>query len=170
MTHYKIDQLFAFPKGINQTVHRCPFVFMKQIGRGGGKLIVLSYSSLWSTWALELHRLPRLSFYLVIGIPSVLPKLNSHDSKCFLIHQRRPLLLFIFGLFKQTSSQYFTTNTCEKMSIQYTVPGFKPRTFITWVSSNNYLTSAPTLWFKMFVKQWWNHLLVLHFDRPIYTN
>ena len=33
-----------------------------------------------------------------------------------------------FGLFKQTL-QIFTTNICEKMSIQYTVPGFEPTTF-----------------------------------------
>ena len=36
--------------------------------------------------------------------------------------------LFIFGLFKQTS-QIFTANICEKMSIQNTVLGFEPTTF-----------------------------------------
>ena len=40
------------------------------------------------------------------------------------------LFSFIFGLFKQTL-QIFTTNICEKMSIQYTVPGFEPKTFGT---------------------------------------
>ena len=34
---------------------------------------------------------------------------------------------FIFCLFKQTL-QIFTTNVCEKMSIQYTAPGFEPTT------------------------------------------
>ena len=38
------------------------------------------------------------------------------------------LFLFIFGLFKQTL-QIFTTNICEKMSIQYTVPRFEPMAF-----------------------------------------
>ena len=38
------------------------------------------------------------------------------------------LFSFIFGLFKQTL-QIFTTNRCEKMSIQYMVPGFEPMTF-----------------------------------------
>ena len=44
---------------------------------------------------------------------------------------------FIFGLFKQTL-QIFTTNVCEKMSIQYTAPGFEPTTLGTWVSSLNH--------------------------------
>ena len=34
------------------------------------------------------------------------------------------------------------------MSIQYTVPGFEPTTFGTWVSSHNHLTRAPTLLLK----------------------
>ena len=38
--------------------------------------------------------------------------------------QHRPLLSFIFGLFKQTSLQ-FLQQICEKMSIQYMVPRFK---------------------------------------------
>ena len=37
---------------------------------------------------------------------------------------------FIFGLF-QTNNTIFTTNICEKMSIQYMVPGFEPMTFRT---------------------------------------
>ena len=45
--------------------------------------------------------------------------------------------LFIFGLFNQTL-QIFTTNICEKFSIQYAVPGFEPMTFGTWVSSHNH--------------------------------
>ena len=38
--------------------------------------------------------------------------------------QARPLFSFIFGLF-QTN---ITANHCEKMSIQYTMQGFKPTT------------------------------------------
>ena len=37
---------------------------------------------------------------------------------------------FIFGLFRQTL-QIFTTNVCEKMSIQYMAPGFEPTTLGT---------------------------------------
>ena len=44
---------------------------------------------------------------------------------------------FIFSIFKQTL-QFFKTNICEKMSIQYMVPGFEPTTFGTWVSSHNH--------------------------------
>ena len=47
------------------------------------------------------------------------------------------LFSFIFGLFKQTI-QIFITNICEKMSIQYLAPGFKPTTFGTWVSSHDH--------------------------------
>ena len=32
----------------------------------------------------------------------------------------------------------FTTNMCEKVSIQYAVLGFEPSTFRTWVSSHNH--------------------------------
>ena len=35
---------------------------------------------------------------------------------------------FIFWSF-QTNITIFTTNICEKISIQYTVPGFEPTTF-----------------------------------------
>ena len=40
------------------------------------------------------------------------------------------LFSFIFGLFKRTL-QISTTYRCEKMSIQYMVPGFTPMTFGT---------------------------------------
>ena len=36
----------------------------------------------------------------------------------------------------QTNITIFTTNKCEKMSIQYTVLGFKPTNFEKWVSSH----------------------------------
>ena len=41
----------------------------------------------------------------------------------------RPLFIY-FRLF-QTNITIFTTNKCEKMSIQYTVLGFEPTTFGT---------------------------------------
>ena len=42
---------------------------------------------------------------------------------------------FIFGLFKQTSLQFLQQIYLEKISIQYTVPGFEPTTFGMCVSS-----------------------------------
>ena len=51
----------------------------------------------------------------------------------FLNGPARPLLLFIFGLSKQTSLQILQQINVKK-SIQYTVPGFEPTTFRTLVS------------------------------------
>ena len=52
------------------------------------------------------------------------------------MNQPRPL----FNLFSsfQPHITNFTTNKCEKMSIQYTVPEFELTTFGTWVSSHNH--------------------------------
>ena len=50
--------------------------------------------------------------------------------------QPRPLF-HLFSSF-QTHISIFAANKCEKMSIQYTVPGFKLTTFGTWVSSHNH--------------------------------
>ena len=44
----------------------------------------------------------------------------------FLICHSRPLLRLFLSLL--TNITIFTTNLCEKMSIQYIVPGFKPTT------------------------------------------
>ena len=56
----------------------------------------------------------------------------------FLKKWANPVLFsFLFGLFKQTL-HIFTTNRCEKMSIQYMVPGFELTTFGTRVSSRNH--------------------------------
>ena len=52
-------------------------------------------------------------------------------------------LLHLFSSF-QTHSNLFT-NKYEKMSIQYTEPGFKLMTFWTWVSSHNHYSRAPAL-------------------------
>ena len=41
-----------------------------------------------------------------------------------------PLFRLCLVFFKRTL-QNFTINMCEKMSIQYTVPGFEPTTFGT---------------------------------------
>ena len=38
------------------------------------------------------------------------------------------------------------------MSIQYTVPGFEPTTFGTWVTSHNHQTRAPALFHSFFVQ------------------
>ena len=43
-----------------------------------------------------------------------------------------------FRSFQTNIITIFTTNICEKMSIQYTVLGFEPMTFGMWVSSHNH--------------------------------
>ena len=45
--------------------------------------------------------------------------------------QPLPLFFVYFGLYKQKSLQFFTTNVCKKMSIQKMVLGFEPTTFRT---------------------------------------
>ena len=40
-------------------------------------------------------------------------------------------LFFVYFRSFQTNNTIFTTNICEKMSIQYPVPGIEPTTFIT---------------------------------------
>ena len=56
--------------------------------------------------------------------------------------QSRPLFR-LFSVFSKKIN--FNTNMCcEKMAIQYTVPGFEPTTFGTWVSSHNHWTRAPS--------------------------
>ena len=44
---------------------------------------------------------------------------------------------FIFGLF-QTNNTICTANQCEKISIQYTAPGYEPTTSQTCVVSHNH--------------------------------
>ena len=64
--------------------------------------------------------------------------------KLFLKKWANPSLFFVyFRSFQTNMITIFATNICKKMSIQYTVPGFKPTTFGKWVSSHNHLTRAP---------------------------
>ena len=49
-----------------------------------------------------------------------------------------PGLFYVYFRSFQTNIAIFTTNICEKMSIQYTVPGFEPTTFGARVSSHNH--------------------------------
>ena len=42
-----------------------------------------------------------------------------------------PSLFFIYFWSFQTQIAFFTTNQCEKMSIQYTALGFEPTTYQT---------------------------------------
>ena len=42
-----------------------------------------------------------------------------------------PGLSFVYFQSFQTNNTIFTTNQCEKLSIQYAVPGFEPTTFST---------------------------------------
>ena len=69
---------------------------------------------------------------------SALPQTTQGGTKTFFKNGPIPASFsFIFGLF-QTNNTIFTANICEKMSIQYTVPGFETTTFRTWVSSDNH--------------------------------
>ena len=55
--------------------------------------------------------------------------LTKEANMCYFKKWANPgLFSFIIGLFKQTLN-FFTTNICEKMSIQYMVPGIEPTTF-----------------------------------------
>ena len=48
------------------------------------------------------------------------------------------LPLFVYFRSFQTNNTIFTTNQCEKMSKQYTAPGFEPTTCRTWVITHNH--------------------------------
>ena len=52
-------------------------------------------------------------------------------TKFFLKKWANPSLFFVYFRSFQTSITIFTTNICEKMSIQYMVLGFEPTTFRT---------------------------------------
>ena len=87
-----------------------------------------------------IHKCKAAWWVLTLLLYLCLPVLAMHLFLPFLfLKKNRPTpasFSFIFGLFKQTL-QIFNTNICEKMSIQYTVLGFEPTTFGTWVSSHN---------------------------------
>ena len=57
----------------------------------------------------------------------------------------QPRALFVYFWSFQTNNIIFTTNHCEKLSIQYTELGFKPTTFLTRVVTHNHQTRAPAL-------------------------
>ena len=63
------------------------------------------------------------------------PENCPHD---FFYKMGKPWPLFhLFSSF-QTHITMFTTNKCEKMSVQYMVPGFELMTLGTWVPSHNH--------------------------------
>ena len=57
---------------------------------------------------------------------------------CFFKWANPACFSFIFGLFQTNIITIFTTNKCEKMSTQYTAPGFKPTTSRTRVVYHNH--------------------------------
>ena len=67
------------------------------------------------------------------------PTTEYNQEKVFFLKmvQPRPLLSFIFGLFKQTSIQIFITNQCDNVHRVYGA-GIKPTTFGTRASSHNH--------------------------------
>ena len=66
-----------------------------------------------------------------IGLP-----IQAVRSCSFKMGQPRPRFR-LFWSFQTNMITIFAANICEKMSIQYTVPGFEPTTFRMWVSSHN---------------------------------
>ena len=56
-----------------------------------------------------------------------------------------PGLFFVCFCLYQTNNTIFTTNICEKMTIQYTAMGFEPTTSWIRVISHNHKTRAPAL-------------------------
>ena len=57
----------------------------------------------------------------------------------FILKMGHPRPLFVYFRSFSNKLQYnFTTNLCEKMSIQYTALGFEPTTLRMWVSSHNH--------------------------------
>ena len=68
-----------------------------------------------------------------------------HCVSFFFLKMGQPRPLFVYFRSFKTKITNFTTNLCEKMSIQYKVPGFEPTTFGMWVSSHNHKIRAPAL-------------------------
>ena len=75
---------------------------------------------------------------------------NWHQNVYLMLKMGHPRPLFCLFLSFQTNI-IFATYICEKMSIQYTVQGFKPTIFRTWVSSHNHYTRDPTPLTYLFV-------------------
>ena len=80
----------------------------------------------------------------MMGVPNNYFQVQHMESYFFFLKKwANPGLFFVYFQSFQTNITIFTTNICEKMSIQYTVPGFEPMTFGLWVSSHNHYTRAP---------------------------
>ena len=60
------------------------------------------------------------------------------------------LFCHLFLVFSNKHHYNFYNNYMWKMSIQYIVPGFKPTTFGTWVSSHNHFTRAPRFLLRLY--------------------
>ena len=85
---------------------------------------------------------------------------NNNNSSNYQVFGLRPQTKIghprpLFRLFEsfQTNITIFTTNKCEKMSIQYMLPGFELTTFGNRVSFHNHQTRAPTLLNVSFIEQ-----------------
>ena len=89
-------------------------------------------------------------FIAVPGIGTVgrVVSCKTFKTHCFFLKmgQPRPLLSFIFGLFKH----YDFYNNMWKISIQCTVLGFKPTTSWKWDFSYNHYTRPPALCLCLF--------------------
>ena len=89
----------------------------------------------------DMHKPNKIKYLL--GLKSVCTYVKGHKTLVKKMEQPRPLFHLYWSF--QTRITIFTTNKCEKMSIQYMVRGFEPMTFGTWVSSHKHKTRAPSL-------------------------
>ena len=92
---------------------------------------------------------PTVRWMLTFPYFNILPNLRSTES--FFLKWANLGLFFAYFRSFQTNTTIFTTNICEKMSIQYTAPGFKPTTFGTWVLRN--------IIFKTIFQDWTQELM-----------
>ena len=80
----------------------------------------------------------------------------------------RPLFHLLSSF--RTQITKFTANKCEKMSIQYTVPGFELTTFGIWVSSHNHYTRATTFSTYDLRSRWFIRLVRFRFRKTVRLN
>ena len=82
----------------------------------------------WARGSLDHHQGPKIDLRTSI----------IHGLFIFLKKWANAGLFFVYFWSFQTNNNFFATNQCENMSIQYTALGFEPMTFRTWVITHNH--------------------------------
>ena len=119
-----------------------PIAYLQQIAASLKKALV-RFKHTTMRWSLSLytiyHPLPQVLSVSFLSGPNPI-NIFTVNSMLFLSvfsfknGPTRPLFIY-FCLFKH---KFYNNVKCEKMSIQYMVPGFELMTFWTWVSSHNH--------------------------------